>query len=247
MRKQVYTISENRLVAADTYRLVLSCRPGEASGEISGEFVHLEIPGFYLRRPFSVCEGADGRLIILYKLVGNGTRALAQLPEGTSVSVLEGLGRGFDASACRGKALLVGGGLGAAPLYSLAQKLRAQGKEVTAVLGFNKADEMVLEQEFRAISDRFCLATLDGSVGVKGFVTDAIKALRPDYDYFYTCGPLVMMKAVCESLEGAGEACLEERMGCGAGFCYGCSIQTRQGPRRVCADGPVFKKEDILW
>jgi len=242
MIKQNYTIAENKLVASDTYRLVLA-----GKGTTDGEFVHLEIPGFYLRRPLSVCDAKDGKMMLLYKTVGEGTRALTQLPAGTEISVLEGLGKGFDADACKGKALLVAGGLGAAPLYLLAKKLKAQGKKVTVVLGFNKKEEIVLEQEFKALCDSFALATLDGSAGTKGFVTDALKALQPEYDYFYTCGPMVMMKAVCSLLEGPGEASLEERMGCGAGFCYGCSIQTAGGPRRVCKDGPVFKKEEILW
>ena len=209
--------------------------------------MHIDIPGYYLRRPFSVCDADEGSLTLLYKTVGEGTRKLAALPEGTELSVLTGLGRGFDADACRKKALLVGGGLGAAPLYPLAKRLKAQGKDVTVVLGFNRKEEIVLEREFRALCNTFTLSTLDGSAGIKGFVTDAIKVLQPEYDYFYTCGPMVMMKAVCELLEGPGEASLEERMGCGAGFCYGCSIQTAKGPRRVCKDGPVFKKEDILW
>ena len=243
MEKQLYTITENALVATDTYRLVLS-----GSGKVDGEFVHLEIPGFYLRRPLSVCDVSEGRFMLLYKTVGAGTRELAKLPSGTRLSVLKGLGKGFEADACRHSALLAGGGLGAAPLYLLAKKLKEQGKEVTAVLGFNKADEIVLEEEFRALCDHFALATLDGSAGVKGFVTDAIAQMDGvDYDYFYTCGPMIMMKVVCQALEGPGEASLEERMGCGAGFCYGCSIQTRSGIRRVCKDGPVFKKEEILW
>ena len=242
MRKGLYTIAENRLIAADTYKLVLA-----GNGNVGGEFVHIDIPGYYLRRPFSVCDADEGSLTLLYKTVGEGTRKLAALPEGTELSVLTGLGRGFDADACRKKALLVGGGLGAAPLYPLAKQLKAQGKGVTVVLGFNKKEEFVLEEEFRALCNTFSLSTLDGSAGIKGFVTDALKTLQPEYDYFYTCGPMVMMKAVCELLEGPGEASLEERMGCGAGFCYGCSIQTAGGPRRVCKDGPVFKKEEILW
>ena len=242
MYKQNYTILENRLVAADTYKLVLA-----GDGNVGGEFVHIDIPGYYLRRPFSVCDADEGSLTLLYKTVGEGTRKLAALPEGTELSVLTGLGRGFDADACRKKALLVGGGLGAAPLYPLAKCLKAQGKDVTVVLGFNRKEEIVLEREFRALCNTFSLSTLDGSAGIKGFVTDAIKVLQPEYDYFYTCGPMVMMKAVCELLEGPGEASLEERMGCGAGFCFGCSIQTKNGPRRVCKDGPVFKKEEILW
>ena len=184
---------------------------------------------------------------LLYKTVGEGTRKLATLGEGTEVSVLTGLGKGYDSAACQAKALLVAGGLGAAPLYYLAKKLKAEGKEVTAILGFNKEDEIVLQKEFETLVDRVAIATLDGSVGTKGFVTDAIGALKPEYDFFYTCGPMVMMKAVCSALEGPGEASLEERMGCGAGFCYGCSIETPKGPRRVCMDGPVFNKEDIQW
>ena len=242
MDKKLYTLKENRLVAAGTYRLVLS-----GPGPVEGEFVHLDIPGYYLRRPFSVCDTSPEGFTLLYKTVGEGTRALSTLPVGASLSVLTGLGKGFDASACREKALLVGGGLGAAPLYLLAKELRKEGKEATVILGFNKADEIVLQEEFETLCGSVTLTTLDGSAGVKGFVTDALKALKPTYDYFYTCGPMVMMKAVCQQLEGPGEASLEERMGCGAGFCYGCSIQTAGGPRRVCKDGPVFKKEEILW
>jgi len=251
VKKVIYTIADNSLVAKDTYRLVL-----EGDGAVDGEFVNLEIPGFYLRRPLSVCDAEEGRLTILYKTVGAGTRVLATLPVGTAISVLTGLGKGFDADACRQKALLVAGGLGAAPLYLLAKKLKAQGKEVRVVLGFNKKEEIVLEEAFRALCDSVVISTLDGSAGVKGFVTDAIKEMagpaghdggQAGYDYFYTCGPMVMMKAVCKLLEGPGEASLEERMGCGAGYCYCCSIQTKNGPRRVCADGPVFKKEELLW
>ena len=242
MQKKVYTVTENRLIAADTYRLVLS-----GDGPVEGEFVHLEIPGYFLRRPFSVCETSQDGLTLLYKTVGEGTRALANLPVGTTLSLVSGLGKGFSADSCRENALLVGGGLGAAPLYLLAKELKAQGKHITAILGFNKADELVLQKEFEGLCDQVAITTLDGSVGIKGFVTDALKSLRPEYDYFYTCGPMVMMKAVCEMLSGPGEASLEERMGCGAGFCYGCSIQTTNGPRRVCHDGPVFKKEEILW
>ena len=242
MRKKVYKIAGNRLVAADTYELRL-----KGEGPVGGEFIHLEIPGFFLRRPFSVCDTFKGGLSILYKVVGEGTRVLSTLPEGTSVHVLTGLGTGFSADACRENALLVGGGLGAAPLYLLAKELKAQEKKVSVVLGFNKADEIVLKKEFEALCDNVTITTLDGSVGIKGFVTDALKATLLNYDFFYTCGPMIMMKGVCTMLSGHGEASLEERMGCGAGFCYGCTIKTTRGPRRVCKDGPVFKKEEIVW
>ena len=214
---------------------------------IGGEFVDIAIPGFYLRRPLSICDREPGRITVIYKVVGEGTKALSEMPAGSALEVLTGLGRGFDPAACTAEALLVGGGLGVPPLYLLAKQLKAQGKRVTAVIGFNKADEIILADEFRAICDEVLISTVDGSVGVKGFVTDAVSTANPSYDFFYTCGPMVMMKSVCAQLDGPGEASLEERMGCGAGFCYGCSIQTKNGPRRVCKDGPVFKKEELLW
>lgn len=242
MIKSLYTIVENKLVAAGTYRMVL-----EGGGCADGEFVHIGVPGYYLRRPLSICDREDGKLTVVFKVVGEGTKVLSEMPAGTELEVLTGLGHGFDPEACRKEALLVGGGLGVPPLYLLAKELRARGKKVTAVLGFNKSDEIILEKEFRNVCDEVVISTADGSVGVQGFVTDALKATAPSYDFFYTCGPMVMMKAVCTALEGPGEASLEERMGCGAGFCYGCSIQTKNGARRVCKDGPVFKKEELLW
>ena len=242
MIKGIYTIAENTLIAPRTFKLVLG---GE--GVVEGEFVNIGIPGYYLRRPLSVCDKEDGQFTVVYKVVGEGTKVLSEMPAGAKLEVLTGLGRGFDPDACREEALLVGGGLGVPPLYLLAKELKARGKKVTAVLGFNKADEIILASEFRNLCDEVMVSTADGSVGVKGFVTDALKVLKPSYDYFYTCGPMVMMKAVCTALKKSGEASLEERMGCGAGFCYGCSIQTKKGPRRVCKDGPVFKKEELIW
>ena len=248
MIKSLYTIAENSLIAAKTFKLVLV-----GDSVVEGEFVHISVPGYYLRRPLSVCDKGDGRLTVVYKVVGEGTKVLSEMPVGTELEVLTGLGRSFDPEACKADALLVGGGLGVPPLYLLAKELKVRGKKVTAVLGFNKADEIILADEFKAVCDEVVISTADGSVGVKGFVTDAIKEMAGQaghdgwYDYFYTCGPMVMMKAVCAALEGPGEASLEERMGCGAGFCYGCSIETKNGPRRVCKDGPVFKKEELLW
>ena len=242
MHKARFHILENSLIAAKTYRLVLT-----GGGDVDGEFIHIAVPGFYLRRPLSICDYQDGRLTIVYKVVGEGTKVLSEMPVGTELEILTGLGRGFDAEACREKALLIGGGLGVPPLLLLAKRLKAQGKKVTAVLGFNKADEIILAREFESVCDTVAISTVDGSVGVKGFVTDAVAALQPEFDYFYTCGPMVMRKVVCQALEGPGEASLEERMGCGAGFCYGCSIQTKNGPRRVCKDGPVFRKEELIW
>ena len=242
MIKTHYTIVENTPIAPKTFKLVLS---GE--GVVEGEFVNIGIPGYYLRRPLSVCDKEEGQFTVIYKVVGEGTKVLSEMPAGASLEVLTGLGQGFDPDACQEEALLVGGGLGVPPLFLLAKELKARGKKVTAVLGFNRADEIILASEFRNLCDEVMVSTVDGSVGVKGFVTDALKVLKPTYDYFYTCGPMVMMKAVCAALKKRGEASLEERMGCGAGFCYGCSIQTKKGPRRVCKDGPVFKKEELIW
>ena len=242
MIKSLYTIVENSLIAPKTFKLVLA-----GSAVVEGEFVNIAIPGYYLRRPLSVCDLEDGKLTIVYKVFGEGTKVLSEMKAGKELEVLTGLGKGFETSECREKALLVGGGLGVPPLLLLAKRLKAEGKKVRAVLGFNKAEEIILEEEFREVCDEVVISTVDGSVGVKGFVTDAIKAAEPAFDYFYTCGPMVMMKVVCAALEGPGEASLEERMGCGAGFCYGCSIQTKNGPRRVCKDGPVFKKEELIW
>ena len=245
MDKKSFTIALNREIAPGVFRLELEAESPECV--VTGEFVNLEIEGFYLRRPLSVCDRGAGRITLVYKVVGQGTKALAAMRPGESVSVLTGRGRGFDSDACRSSALLVGGGLGNPPLYWLAKELKARGRRVTAVLGFNRAEEIILADELRRVCDDVVISTLDGSEGVKGFVTDAIAASKPSYDYFYTCGPMVMMKAVCGMLDTDGEASLEERMGCGAGFCYCCSIQTKNGPRRVCKDGPVFKKEDIVW
>ena len=244
MKKSLYTIAGNSLIASKTYKMVLE---GDAVAE--GEFVDISIPGFYLRRPLSICDKEEGRLTVVYKVVGEGTKVLSEMGVGTVLEVLTGLGKGFDPEACKASALLVGGGLGVPPLYLLAKELKARGKKVTAVLGFNKAEEIILVDEFRRVCDEVVISTADGSVGVKGFVTDAIREMagRAGHDYFYTCGPMVMMKAVCAVLDEPGEASLEERMGCGAGFCYGCSIQTKNGPRRVCKDGPVFKKEELIW
>ena len=194
-----------------------------------------------------MCDLEDGKLTIVYKVVGEGTKVLSGMAVGAELEVLTGLGKGFETKECREKALLVGGGLGVPPLLLLAKRLKAEGKKVCAVLGFNKAEEIILADEFKRVCDDVVVSTVDGSVGVKGFVTDAIRQMAGQADYFYTCGPMVMMKAVCQVLEGPGEASLEERMGCGAGFCYGCSIETKNGPRRVCKDGPVFKKEELIW
>lgn len=238
---QLETIS-NLPVTHNCFRLELA---GECLPEIApGQFVQVEIPGKYLRRPISVHDSSEERIVLIYKTVGEGTQILSNMVPGQELSVLAPLGKGFDTAMCQEHALLIGGGLGAAPLYKLAKALLADGKTVSAILGFNTAADIVLTDEYRALGIEPQVVTLDGSFGIKGVVTDAS---IPGHDCFYTCGPLPMMRAVCGKLQGPGELSMEERMGCGCGFCYGCSIQTANGPRRVCADGPVFKKEEILW
>ena len=245
MQKRIFHIESNDAVARDTFRLVL--RMDGPVAVRSGQFVDIDIPGYYLRRPISVSDSLPDGVVLYYKVVGEGTKVLSEMAPGAALELLLPLGNGFDPEKCAAEALLIGGGLGAAPLYLLAKELLAAGKKATAVLGFNKADEICLVDELKALGVPVHIATMDGSVGTKGFVTDAIAAAKPAFDRFYTCGPLPMMKAVCAALSAPGEVSLEERMGCGTGFCYGCTVQTASGPRRVCADGPVFDKEEVLW
>ncbi len=245
MQKRLFTIESNDLEARDTYRIVL--RSDSLVTAASGQFVDLALPGYYLRRPISISDCRPDAVVLYYKTVGEGTRDLSRMAPGAALELLLPLGNGFHPEKCAADALLIGGGLGVAPLYLLSKELLAQGKHATAVLGFNKADEICLADDLKALGIPVLIATMDGSVGTKGFVTDAIAAAKPVFDRFYACGPLPMLKAVCKALDAPGEVSLEERMGCGAGFCYGCTIQTANGPRRVCADGPVFDKEEVLW
>lgn len=245
MKKAIYTIRENRGIASKTFRIVLE---GDTSACTNGgQFADLGIPGKFLKRPLAVTEWDSEKMTLIYKVVGNGTEELSNMAPGASLEALTGLGNGFDPLRTERSALVVCGGLGASPAFTLVKELLALGKKVTVILGFNRADEVILEEEYRALGVEPVIVTMDGSKGLKGLVTDAISALKPDFDYFYTCGPKVMMKAVCGMIGGAGEASLEERMGCGCGICYGCTCHTADGPRRVCADGPVFRKEEIIW
>ena len=245
MKEVRFTILDNSLIAANTWRMRLA---GDTSAIVcSGEFVEIAIDGKFLRRPISVHDVDWETFSIVYKVVGEGTAAMSRMLPGDSLNALTGLGTGFSIDSCQSKALLLGGGVGTAPLYQLAKELCSQQKEVTVVLGFNKASEVMLVEDFESFGAKVYVATLDGSVGTKGFVTDVVKLRNISYDYFYACGPMPMLRAVCETVRGRGEVSLEERMGCGAGFCYCCSIQTVNGPRRVCKDGPVFRKEDLIW
>ncbi len=245
MQRVVLTVTKNEALTPLIYEMHLA---GDVSGVTrAGQFVEIALDGLYLRRPISVCNYEEGELTLIYKVVGKGTDLMSQMAEGTQLDVLTGLGNGFNIDHECKRALLVGGGVGVPPLYRLTRDLIARGKEVTVVLGFNTEAEIFYAEKFEEAGAKVILATADGSVGIKGFVTNAIAESGVEADYFYSCGPLPMLKALCQSLEIDGEVSLEERMGCGFGICMGCSIQTTKGAKRVCKEGPVFKKEEVIW
>ena len=245
LAKGLFEIKGNQAVAPGCYLLSLE---GDASAvAASGQFVQLALPGRYLRRPISICDYDARHLLLLYKVVGAGTDQLSEMKVGEQIEVISGLGNGFCPEKTAQKALLVGGGMGVAPLYRLAKDLLAAGKQVHVVLGFNTAAEVCLETEFKALGVDVTISTADGSKGVKGFVTDAIQTLPQDYDYFYTCGPMPMFKAIESIAKTSGQYSFEERMGCGFGACMGCSCKTKYGNKRICKDGPVLTKEEIIW
>ena len=242
MKDVLLKITENSALTDNVYRMKLS-------GDISditrpGQFVNLKIDGLFLRRPISVCDTEGDVLTLIYKVVGAGTEKMAQMTAGAELFALTGLGNGYDTSLSGEKPLICGGGVGVPPLYYLAKKLLSEGKKVFAVLGFNTGKEVFYEKEFRDLGCDVAVTTVDGSYGKKGFVTDA---LPHDYSYFYACGPQPMLKAVYNATKTGGELSFEERMGCGFGACMGCSCKTLTGYKRICRDGPVMKKEEILW
>ena len=240
MKQTILTIQGNDCIAKNVYRMQLA---GDTEGILPGQFVNIRVQGQFLRRPISVCNIADGILTIIYKVVGIGTEAMSHLPVGTQLDVLTVLGNGYDLSKAGDEPLLVGGGVGVPPMYMLARQLREAGKKVRVILGFNTKDEVFYEEEFRALGCDVTVTTVDGSHGVKGFVTNALDGKQ---SYYYTCGPLPMIKALLQAAGTNGEVSMEERMGCGFGACMGCTIQTTQGPKRVCKEGPVFPAEELI-
>lgn len=241
MKQGIFTIQENTPLTRDVYRMRLVGDTSEITAP--GQFVNIKLSGLYLRRPISVCDVEGDVLTILYKVVGQGTEAMAAMQEG-ALDILTGLGNGYDTSVSGAKPLLLGGGVGVPPMYGLCKKLVEEGKKVRAVLGFNTKDEIFYEAEFKALGVETVVTTVDGSYGQKGFVTDA---MGEDYTYFYTCGPEPMLKAVYKSTKTEGQLSFEERMGCGFGACMGCSCKTIYGNKRICKEGPVLRKEEILW
>lgn len=243
MKQVVMKITENKPIADRTYFMSLE---GDTSAITApGQFVNIKLDGFFLRRPISVCDCERNRLSIIYKVVGNGTEEMANLPIGTQLDILSGLGNGYDTSKSGDCPVLIGGGVGIPPMYLLCKRLISEGKNVKVILGFNCATEIFGVDEFKATGAEVYVTTVDGSVETKGFVTDLLKNL--DYTYFYTCGPMPMFKAIESIAKTSGQYSFEERMGCGFGACMGCSCKTKYGNKRICKDGPVLEREEIVW
>ena len=243
MKQSIFEIISNEPLTDSVYKMVLS---GDTSAITApGQFVNIQLAGKFLRRPISVCDYNGETLTIVYKVVGKGTAQMAAMEPGEKLDILTGLGNGYDLSLSGDKPVLLGGGVGVPPMYNLAKKLVAQGKQVAVILGFNTASEIFYEEEFKALGCHVTVCTADGSYGVKSFATTPLADLS--YTYFYTCGPEPMLKAVYKATTTSGQMSFEERMGCGFGACMGCSCKTLTGYKRICKDGPVMKKEEILW
>ncbi|MBQ2785661.1 MAG: dihydroorotate dehydrogenase electron transfer subunit [Oscillospiraceae bacterium] len=243
MKQSIFTIISNVALTDSVYKMVLG---GDTSAiTASGQFVNIQLSGKFLRRPISVCNYDEKTLTIVYKVVGKGTEQMAAMVAGEKLDILTGLGNGYDLSLSGDRPVLLGGGVGVPPMYNLAKKLIADGKKVSVILGFNTKSEIFYEEEFKKLGCNVTVTTVDGSYGVKGFVTTALEGMA--YTYFYTCGPEPMLKAVYKASKTSGQMSFEERMGCGFGACMGCSCKTLTGYKRICKEGPVMKKEEILW
>lgn len=242
MKDIIFTVISNEKIAKNTYMMRLS---GDTEGIRAGQFVNFKLDGFYLRRPISVCDLSNGCLTVIYKTVGKGTEAMAKMCGGQKILTLTGLGNGYDLSLSGDAPLLIGGGAGVPPMYMLCKKLINEGKKCSVILGFGSADEVFFEEEFKALGADVTITTVDGSHGTQGFVTNSID--NYSYTYFYTCGPEPMLKAVYDATNTSGQFSFEERMGCGFGACMGCSCKTKYGNKRICKDGPILTKEEIIW
>ena len=242
MKQGIFKISLNEKLVENVYKMVLI---GDTSDITAcGQFINIQLDGLYLRRPISVCDCDENSVTIIYKVVGKGTEQMSKMTAGETLDVLTGLGNGYDLSLSGDAPVLLGGGVGVPPLYMTAKKLIAEGKKVSVILGFNTESEVFYEQEFKNLGCDVTVTTVDGSYGVKGFVTNAYPE---NYTYFYTCGPEPMLKAIYKTAVTSGQMSFEERMGCGFGACMGCSCKTITGYKRICKDGPVMLKEEILW
>ena len=242
MKEARFRIRENTPLTDSVCRMVLTGDTSDIARP--GQFVNIRLPGCYLRRPISVCDREGDALTLIYKVVGKGTDIMRRMASGETLDLLTGLGNGYDTSLSGAAPLLLGGGVGVPPLYLLAKELIREGKAVSVILGFNTGEEVFYEKEFRALGASVTVTTVDGTCGVRGFVTDA---LPPEYTHVFSCGPLPMLRAVYQAVKTGGQFSFEERMGCGFGACMGCSVKTVNGYKRICKDGPVLLKEEILW
>ena len=245
MQTAVFVLLSNEMIASRVYKMRLR---GATDGIRAGQFVDIAVPGQFLRRPISVCDVEGDMLTLIYKVVGDGTRTMSQLQPGATLNILTCLGNGYNLDKAGEHPLLVGGGVGVPPLYYLAKQLRAKGKQVRVILGFNTREEVFFEDEFRRLGCEVKVTTADGSYGIKGFVTNALPSEGESEGscYYYACGPLPMLRALMQAAGTTGEVSMEERMGCGFGICVGCSIQTKNGIKRVCKEGPVFEAGEII-
>ncbi len=243
MKQVIFTIKENKPLTSSVYLMLLEGDTSDITAP--GQFVNIQLDGLFLRRPISVCDSEENTLTLIYKVVGRGTELMSRIKCGEKLDILTGLGNGYDTSVSGDKPLLVGGGVGVPPLYKLAKKLIGEGKSVSVILGFNTASEVFYREEFEALGAKVLVATVDGSLGKRGFVTDCLADV--DYTYFYTCGPEPMLKALYSAAKTDGQFSFEERMGCGFGACMGCSCKTVTGNKRICKEGPVLTKGDIIW
>ena len=242
MKQTIFTITKNTALTDNVYLMTLH---GDTEEIRCGQFVNIQLDGLFLRRPISVCDVEGDVLTIIYKVVGRGTEKMSEMSVGEKLDVLTGLGNGYNIAKAGENPLLLGGGVGVPPLYLLCKELIAKGKKPTVILGFNTKSEIFYENEFKALGADVIVCTADGSYGVKGFVTDAMAGL--EYSYFFTCGPEPMLKAVYKASQTSGQLSFEERMGCGFGACMGCSCKTLTGYKRICKEGPVMRKEEIIW
>ena len=243
MYQGFYEIKSNKKLTESIFEMVLV--GATSSITAPGQFINIKLDGFFLRRPISICDYNNETITIIYKVVGEGTEVMSKMNSGEKLDVLCGLGNGFDTSKSMDKPVLIGGGVGVPPMYTLCKKLISEGKNVTVILGFNKKEEIFYENEFKKLGADVKVTTVDGSYGIKGFVTDALK--DTDYSYFYTCGPMPMFKAIESAATTSGQYSFEERMGCGFGACMGCSCKTKYGNKRICKEGPVLTREEIIW
>lgn len=269
MKQGIFTIENNRSLAPSVYEMVLT---GDTSGcQRPGQFINIKIDGLFLRRPISVCDYSENAIKIIYKVVGKGTGAMADMRQGESLDVLTGLGNGYDITKAGKDPVLIGGGVGIPPLYGLVKALKAKGEKdetdekeekgetgwedkaeekekietVRVILGFNTAEEIFYKEEFEEAGAKVLLATADDSAGIRGLATDVLSDM--EYSYFYACGPEAMFRAIEGVAKTSGQYSFEERMGCGFGACMGCSCETKYGSKRICKDGPVLEREEIIW